>query len=65
MKPVKYLITGWLVTPKLDGTDVYKPFKRIVTEYQVAEGYLKIMEYRNSPYIHTKINNIECIWDAD
>ena len=65
MKPVKYLITGWLVTPKLDGTDLYKPFKRIVTEYQVVEMYLKMMEHRNSPYIHTKIDNIECIWSTD
>lgn len=65
MKPVKYLVSGWLVTHQLDGTDIYKPFKRIVTEYPVVEGYLKLMAYRNSPYTHTKVDNIECIYGTE
>lgn len=60
MKPVKYLVSGWYV---LDG--IYKPFKEIVTEYDIVKGYLEIMRCRNNPDVHTKVDNIECIWDTD
>ena len=62
MKPVKYLVKGWTVTEETDGTETYKPFKRIATKYTVVEGYLKLMAYRNSPYTNTKIDSIEVIY---
>lgn len=59
-KPVKYLVSGWYV---LDG--IYKPFKELVTDEEQAKEFLHMMSLRNDERIHTKVDNIEVIWNAE
>lgn len=59
-KPVKYLISGWNVF----GND-YEPFKKLVEDRDTAKVYFKLMTYRNCDYMSIKVDNIECVWNAD
>lgn len=65
IKPIKYLVSGWLVVPNADGEEVYKPFKKLIDEECLARQYFAMMACRNSPCMHTKVDSIECIWCAD
>lgn len=65
VKPIKYLVSGWLVVPNADGEEVYKPFKKLIDEEYLARQYFAMMVCRNSPYMHVKVDSIECIWCAD
>ena len=60
MKPVKYLVSGWYV---LDS--IYKPFKELVTNEEEAKKFLHLMALRNDEHIYTKVDSIECIWNAE
>lgn len=65
VKPIKYLVSGWLVDTNADGEEVYKPFKKLIDEECLARQYFAMMGCRNSPYVYTKVDSIECIWCAD
>ena len=65
VKPIKYLVNGWLVVPNADGEEVYKPFKKLIDEEYLARQYFAMMVCRNCPYMYTKVDSIECIWCAD
>lgn len=65
VKPIKYLISGWLVVLNADGEEVYKPFKKLIDEEYLARQYFAMMVCRNCPYMYTKVDSIECIWYAD
>lgn len=61
MKPVKFLVSGWNVLP--DGS--YHPFKDLVTDEEQAKELLHLMALCNDERIHTKVDNIERIWNAN
>ena len=65
VKPIKYLVSGWLVVRNVDGEEVYKPFKKLIDEDERAWEYFAMMVCRNSHYMHAKVDSIECIWCAD
>ena len=65
IKPVKYFISGWNAIIDDDGTWHYEPFKRLIDDEALARQYLMMMTHRNSPSMRIKIDNIECIWNAD
>lgn len=59
---VRYLVKGWEVGYD-DG--IYRRFSDICDNYDAALGYLQLMNVRNAEDIHTKIDSIEAIWNAD
>ena len=59
-KPVKYLVSGWY---ELDG--IYRAFKKLVTDEEQVKEFQHLMALRNDESIHTKVEKIEVIWNAD
>ena len=57
MKPVKYLLKGWMVNDR----GAFERYCEIVDTYELAEVALQCMELRNHDRMKLKIDSIEAI----